>query len=129
MKHISTNKRNKLIISTIVSIAIIIFTPKFLLWVFGNHIITVIAIIISYLILLSEIIDNVQVLLGKPIISIEGDYLIIRRLFRNKKMLISEISFKFMDIGFSEYLYLKNGSKKAMIKYYHVPDDLETQLR
>ena len=106
-----------------------IISTQWLLSLLGYDIIFVIVISVFSLILLSEIIDNVQVLLGKPIISIEGDYLTIRRLFRNKKMLVSEISFKFMDIGFSQSLLLKHGSKSTMIKCNLVPDELEKQLR
>lgn len=106
-----------------------IISTQWLLSLLGYDIIFVIVISVFSLILLSEIIDNVQVLLGKQIMSIEGDYLIIRRLFRNKKMLVSEISFKFMDIGFSQSLLLKHGSKSTMIKCNLVPDELEKQLR
>lgn len=106
-----------------------IISTQWLLSLLGYDIIFVIVISVFSLILLSEIIDNVQVLLGKPIISIEGDYLTIRRLFRNKKMLVSEISFKFTDTAFVEYLPLKHGSKSTMIKCNLVPDELEKQLR
>ena len=125
----NTSKKNKLIISTIVLISLMIIIPQWLLSLFEYSIISAIPISVFSLILLSEIIDNVQVLLGKQIISIEGDYLTIRRLFRNKKMLVSEISFKFMDIGFSQSLLLKHGSKSTMIKCNLVPDELEKQLR
>ena len=125
----NTSKKNKLIINTIVLIAMMIISTQWLLSLLGYDIIFVIVISVFSLILLSEIIFNVQVLLGKPIISIEGDYLTIRRLFRNKKMLVSEISFKFTDTAFAEYLLLKHGSKSTMIKCNLVPAELEKQLR
>jgi len=81
------------------------------------------------LIILGEIIDNVKVLLNKPIISIDGDYITIRRTFVRRKILISEISFRFFDMAFCEYLYLKHGSKKTMINCAYLSDDLEMKLR
>lgn len=124
-----TNKRNKLIINTIGSTALMIYTPQWLLSLFGHNIIAAIPITVFSLILLSEIIDNVQVLLGKPIMCIEGDYLIIRQILRKKKILISDISFKYDKLAFTEYLILKYGSKRTMIKCNLIPDDLENQLR
>lgn len=124
-----TNKRNKLIINTIGSTALMIYTPQWLLSLFGHNIIAAIPITVFCLILLSEIIDNVQVLLGKPIMSIDGDYLIIRQILRNKKILISDISFKYDKLAFTEYLILKYGSKRTIIKCNLIPDDLESQLR
>ena len=106
-----------------------IIIPQWLLSLFGYNIISAIPISVFSLILLSEIIDNVQVLLGKQIISIEGDYLTIRRLFRNKRILISDISFKYDKLAFTEYLLLKHGSKSTMIKCNLVPAELEKQLR
>lgn len=125
----STNKRNKLIINTIGSTALMIYTPQWLLSLFGQNIIAAIPITVFSLILLSEIIDNVQVLLGKPIMSIDGDYLIIRQILRNKKILISDISLKYDKLAFTEYLILKYGSKRTMIKCNLIPDELEKQLR
>lgn len=125
----STSKRNKLIISTIVLIAMMIISTRWLLSLIGYDIISVIAITVFSLIMLSEIIDNVQVLLGKPIMSIDGDYLIIRQILRNKKILISDISFKYDKLAFTEYLILKYGSKRTMIKCNLIPNDLERQLR
>ena len=125
----NTSKKNKLIISTIVLISWMIIIPQWLLSLLEYTFISAIPISVFSLILLSEIIDNVQVLLGKQIMSIEGEYLIIRQILRNKRILISDISFKYDKLAFTEYLLLKHGSKRTMIKCNLIPDVLEKQLR
>ena len=125
----NTSKKNKLIIMTIVLISLMIIIPQWLLSLLEYTFISAIPISVFCLILLSEIFDNLQVLLGKPIMSIDGEYLIISQILRNKRILISDISLKYDKLAFTEYLILKYGSKSTMIKCNLVPDELEKQLR